>query len=93
LAKLPQHRVTESVKNQQRALWMWMLTIPCCSSGADCGHCKKAAPFMVEFAEKFKDKGVKVFAVCTSVAKSADDKDVPDCWKGVEEKGLRIFIY
>ncbi len=49
----------------------------------DCGHCKKAAPFMVEFAKKFKDRGVKVFAVCTAVT----DKG-PDCWKGVEEKGF-----
>lgn len=47
----------------------------------DCGHCKKAAPFMVEFAKKFKDRGVKVFAVCTAIG----DKG-PECWKGVEEK-------
>ncbi|MCB9356594.1 MAG: redoxin domain-containing protein [Lewinellaceae bacterium] len=49
----------------------------------DCGHCKKAAPFLVEFAKKFQDRGVKVFAVCTAVT----DKG-PECWKGVEEKGF-----
>lgn len=59
----------------------------------DCGHCKKAAPFMVEFAQKFKDRGVKVFAVCTSVAKTMEDKDAPDCWKGVEEKGFTDDLF
>ncbi len=54
----------------------------------DCSHCKKAAPFMVEFAEKFKDRGVKVFAVCTAVT----DKG-PDCWKGAEEKGFSDNLF
>ena len=54
----------------------------------DCSHCKKSAPFMVEFAEHFKDKGVKVFAVCTAVT----DKG-PDCWKGVEEKGFSDNLF
>jgi thiol-disulfide isomerase/thioredoxin len=54
----------------------------------DCGHCKKAAPFMIEFAQKYKDKGVKDFAVCTAVAETIEEKDGPECWKGVEEKGL-----
>ena len=48
---------------------------------------------MVEFAEKFKDRGVKVFAVCTAVAKTAEDKDAPDCWKGVEEKGFKDELF
>lgn len=54
----------------------------------DCGHCKKAAPFMVEFAKKYKDRGVKVFAVCTAVG----DKG-PECWKGVEEKGFTDDLF
>ncbi len=49
----------------------------------DCGHCKKAAPHMVEFAKKYKDKGVAVFAVCTAVMEKGNE-----CWKGVEEKGF-----
>lgn len=49
----------------------------------DCGHCKKAAPHLVEFAKKYKDKGIKIFNVCTALT----DKG-PDCWKGVEEKGF-----
>jgi peroxiredoxin len=54
----------------------------------ECGHCKKAAPFMVEFATKFKDRGVKVFGVCTAVTDKA-----PDCWKSVEEKGFSDFLF
>jgi thiol-disulfide isomerase/thioredoxin len=49
----------------------------------DCGHCKTAAPFMVDFAKKYKDRGVKVFAMCTAVTDKAND-----CWKGIEEKGF-----
>ena len=57
----------------------------------DCGHCKKAAPHMVEFAKKFKDRGVKVFAVCTGVVTAKEDANTPEkvhdsCWKGLEEK-------
>jgi len=55
----------------------------------DCGHCKKAAPFMVEFAEKFKDRGVKVFAICTATGEKAAD----ECWKGAEEKGFSDFLF
>ncbi len=31
----------------------------------DCGHCKKATPHVKTFNEQFKDKGVKVIAVCS----------------------------
>jgi thiol-disulfide isomerase/thioredoxin len=54
----------------------------------DCSHCKKSAPHMVEFANKFKDRGVKVFAVCTAVT----DKG-PDCWKEIEDKGFSDFLF
>lgn len=57
----------------------------------DCGHCKKAAPHMVEFAKKFKDRGVKVFAVCTGIVTAKEESNTPEkvkdsCWKGIEEK-------
>jgi peroxiredoxin len=54
----------------------------------DCSHCKKSAPHMVEFTNKFKDRGVKVFAVCTAVT----DKG-PDCWKEIEDKGFSDFLF
>ncbi|MCS6928623.1 MAG: DUF5106 domain-containing protein [Saprospiraceae bacterium] len=59
----------------------------------DCGHCKKAAPHMVEFAQKFKDRKIKVFNVCTAVVTGKDDADTPDkvhktCWDSAAEKGF-----
>ncbi len=54
----------------------------------ECSHCKKAAPSMVEFATKFKDRGVKVFALCTAVGEKSGD-----CWKSVEEKGFSDFLF
>lgn len=54
----------------------------------ECSHCKKASPFMVDFAKQYKDRGVKVFAVCTAVT----DKG-PDCWKSVDERGFSDFLF
>ncbi len=54
----------------------------------ECSHCKKSAPFMVEFAKKYRDRGVKVFAVCTAVTDKA-----PECWKSIEEKGFTDFLF
>jgi thiol-disulfide isomerase/thioredoxin len=64
----------------------------------DCGHCKKAAPHMVEFAKKFKDRGVKVFAVCTGVVTTKEDSNTPEkvhemCWKGVDEKEFNDELF
>ncbi|MDX2135865.1 MAG: redoxin domain-containing protein [Saprospiraceae bacterium] len=54
----------------------------------ECSHCKKAAPSMVSFAEQYKDRGVKVFAVCTAVGEKGND-----CWKSLEEKGFTDFLF
>jgi len=35
----------------------------------DCGHCKKEMPKIKEVYDKYKDKGLKVYAVCTEVEK------------------------
>jgi len=53
----------------------------------DCSHCKKAMPKMVEFEAKFREKGVKIFAVCSKAS-----KDFPKCWEYVKEKGMENFI-
>lgn len=60
---------------------------------SDCSHCKKAAPHMVEFAKKYKDRGVKVFAVCTTVNTEKEPNKSMDCWKSVEEKGFSDFLF
>lgn len=79
-------------KNQPHALWDVDADFTVLFFWAtDCSHCKKAAPHMVEFAKKYKDRGVKVFAVCTGVVTAKEDSNTPEkvndaCWKGIEEK-------
>jgi len=54
----------------------------------DCGVCKKSTPHMKEFYEAFKDRGVKLIAVCAKYA-----SDVPECWKYVEENEVGDWIH
>jgi thiol-disulfide isomerase/thioredoxin len=53
----------------------------------DCGHCKKSIPALVAFAEKYKDKDVKILALCNKLS----DK-VADCWKEVKERKMEGII-
>jgi thiol-disulfide isomerase/thioredoxin len=52
----------------------------------DCGHCQKSMPEVVAFADKYKDKGVTVMAVCGKLG------DVEECWKMVESKKMQNFL-
>lgn len=54
----------------------------------DCGHCKKSSPIMKEFYEKFKDKGVKMVAVC-----SKPKDELPQCWEYVEENEIQDWMH
>ncbi len=47
-----------NLKSKYTVLFFW---------DPDCGHCQKAIPKLIEFNEKFKNKDVKVMAVCTEV--------------------------
>jgi peroxiredoxin len=51
----------------------------------DCGHCKKSTPFIVEFNNKYQDKGIKVMAICTK-------RDTTKCWDYVKEKEMDGII-
>lgn len=53
----------------------------------DCGHCKKSMPGLVDFYEKYKSKGVEIFAICTKLL----DKEA-SCWESVEEFGMGNWI-
>lgn len=53
----------------------------------ECGHCKKEMPTIIKFYDKWKSKGVEVFAVCTKVM----DK-VGDCWKAIQERDMMRWI-
>lgn len=54
----------------------------------DCGHCKKSTPILKEFYDKFKDRGVEIFAGC---AKLRDE--VPECWDYIDENGIGEWIH
>jgi peroxiredoxin len=53
----------------------------------DCGHCKKEMPQVVSMEKKYKDRGVKIFSVCTALR----DK-VSTCWDFVKEKEMQDFL-
>ncbi|MBK9490221.1 MAG: redoxin domain-containing protein [Haliscomenobacter sp.] len=54
----------------------------------DCGHCKQSAPFWKSFYEKFKDKGVKLLALC-----HVPEKELPTCWKYVDDNGYGAWLH
>ncbi len=53
----------------------------------NCSHCTKIMPTVVEFNEKWKNKGIKTFAICTK----HQDK-TKSCWEALEEKNMLGFI-
>lgn len=54
----------------------------------DCGHCKKSTPDMKAFYEAYKDKGVKLVAVCTKFT-----DEIEGCWDYVEEKEIGDWMH
>lgn len=54
----------------------------------DCGVCKKATPVVKDFYEKFKDKGVEIFAICYKFG-----NDASPCWEYVDENGVQDWIH
>jgi thiol-disulfide isomerase/thioredoxin len=54
----------------------------------ECGHCKKAMPDFIEFYENYRDKGVKMVAVCTKLNQDAKEK----CLEYIAEReNMEIF--
>lgn len=47
--------------------------------GPDCGHCKKAAPYLVDFYKAYKDQ-VAVITICNEISKKT-----PKCWEGIKD--------
>ena len=43
---------------------------------------------MKEFYEKFKDKGVKIVAICTKFM-----DEIPDCWKYIDDNGIQDWLH
>ncbi len=47
----------------------------------DCGHCKKSMPDMIKFYDEYKDKGVKMYAICHK-----NYKETPSCAEFLKER-------
>ena len=47
---------------------------------SDCGHCKKMTPFLIDFNEKYKSKGVSIMTICKP--KTGNYKE---CWDYIDE--------
>ncbi len=54
----------------------------------DCGHCKESTPFMRDFYNNFKDRGVKIFSICT---KQGDE--IPGCWDYIKENEIGDWMH
>ena len=54
----------------------------------DCGHCKESTPVIKEFYEKFKDKGVKIMAICSKYT-----DEVPACWDYIDENEIGDWLH
>lgn len=48
----------------------------------DCGHCKKQTPDVISFYKEYKEKGVKLVAICTKLNKDAEQ----ECLSSMEDK-------
>jgi thiol-disulfide isomerase/thioredoxin len=53
----------------------------------ECGHCKKSIPFVIDFYNAYKDKGVEILAICTKTG-----ADITSCWDAVKERGMDIWV-
>ena len=53
----------------------------------DCGHCKKSTPHMKAFYEKWKDRGVEIFSICTK------QKELESCWEYIDEKDIGDWMH
>jgi thiol-disulfide isomerase/thioredoxin len=67
-----------SIKAAYTVLFFW---------DPECGHCKKTIPYIIDFYNAYKDKGVEVLAVCTKTG-----ADISSCWSAVKERGMDIWV-
>jgi thiol-disulfide isomerase/thioredoxin len=53
----------------------------------DCASCKKSTPHMKEFYEKWKDKDVEIFSVCTK------QNELAKCWEYIDDKEIGEWLH
>lgn len=54
----------------------------------DCKNCQETTPDLKKFYDEFKDKGVKILAICT---KGPDELE--GCWNYADEQGISDWIH
>lgn len=67
-----------SIKADYTVLFFW---------DPECGHCKKTIPFIIDFYNEYKSKGIEVLAVCTKTG-----SDISSCWNAIKERGMDIWV-
>ncbi len=67
-----------SIKSDYTVLFFW---------DPECGHCKKSVPFIIDFYNTYKDKGVEILGICTKTG-----SDISSCWSTIKEKGMDIWV-
>ncbi len=53
----------------------------------DCGHCKKSIPYMVDFYNKYMEKGVEILSICTKLG-----PEEKTCWETIDSLKLTKWI-
>ncbi len=53
----------------------------------ECSHCKKQIPFVIDFYQEYKSKGVEVLAICTKTG-----EDISSCWSAIKERGMDLWV-
>jgi thiol-disulfide isomerase/thioredoxin len=67
-----------SIQSEYTVLFFW---------DPECGHCKKSVPFIIDFYNAYKDKGVEILGICTKTG-----SDISSCWSTIKEKGMDIWV-
>ena len=52
-----------------------------------CGSCKKATPKMKAFYDKWKDRGVEIFSICTK------QNEIDKCWEYIDDKEIGDWLH
>ncbi|MEM9259644.1 MAG: TlpA disulfide reductase family protein, partial [Bacteroidota bacterium] len=52
-----------------------------------CPSCKKSTPVMKEFYEKWKDRGVEIFSICTKQG------EIDKCWEYIDDNAIGDWLH
>ncbi|MEL7161280.1 MAG: TlpA disulfide reductase family protein, partial [Bacteroidota bacterium] len=66
------------IKANYTVLYFWQFACP---------SCKKSTPHMKEFYEKWKDKGVEIFSICTKQG------EIDKCWEYIDDNAIDDWLH